>query len=190
MFDNLDYNQYAKMRQRGLERQAQQLQQKQAALQAAQNKPKKSTLEEALGGLVTGIGERLSDIGNTAKNVGKTAFGWFNELVSGGQTDNTMKDDSKRRNDIAKKYGFNSYSEAINSDKVGDDFWNEIKGSNAQTKKTLDTQINDYRNSASGKLADSGKQRWPRNSASLTNSSQSRELIVTILTRLRTTTRA
>jgi len=154
MFDNLDYNQYAKMRQRGLERQAQQLQQKQAALQAAQNKPKKSTLEEALGGLVTGIGERLSDIGNTAKNVGKTAFGWFNELVSGGQTDNTMKDDSKRRNDIAKKYGFNSYSEAINSNKVGDDFWNEIKGSNAQTKKTLDTQINDYRNSASGKLAD------------------------------------
>ena len=154
MFDNLDYNQYAKMRQRGLERQAQQLQQKQAALQAAQNKPKKSTLEEALGGLVTGIGERLNDIGNTAKNVGKTAFGWFNELVSGGQTDNTMKDDSKRRNDIAKKYGFNSYTEAINSDKVGDDFWNEIKGSNAQTKKTLDTQINDYRNSASGKLAD------------------------------------
>ena len=154
MFDNLDYNQYAKMRQRGLERQAQQLQQKQAALQAAQNQPKKSTLEQALGGLVTGIGERLNDIGNTAKNVGKTAFGWFNELVSGGQADNTMKDDSKRRNDIAKKYGFNSYSEAINSNKVGDDFWNEIKGSNAQTKKTLDTQINDYRNSASGKLAD------------------------------------
>ena len=154
MFDNLDYNQYAKMRQKGLERQAQQLQQKQAALQAAQNQPKKSTLEQALGGLVTGIGERLNDIGNTAKNVGKTAFGWFNELISGGQTDNTMKDDSKRRNDIAKKYGFNSYTEAINSDKVGDDFWNEIKGSNAQTKKTLDTQINDYRNSASGKLAD------------------------------------
>ena len=132
----------------------QNLQQKQAGLDAAQNQPKKSTLEEALGGLVTGIGERLSDIGNTAKNVGKTAFGWFNELISGGQTDNTMKDDSKRRNDIAKKYGFNSYTEAINSNKVGDDFWNEIKGSNAQTKKTLDTQINDYRNSASGKLAD------------------------------------
>ena len=150
-----DWRRFAQQQANRQRQQAMQnLQQKQAGLQAAQDQPKKSTLEQALGGLVTGISERLSDIGNTAKNVGKTAFGWFNELVSGGQTDNTMKDDSKRRNDIAKKYGFNSYTEAINSDKVGDDFWNEIKGSNAQTKKTLDTQINDYRNSASGKLAD------------------------------------
>ena len=105
MFDNLDYNQYAKMRQRGLERQAQQLQQKQAALQAAQNQPKKSTLEQALGGLVTGVGERLSDIWNTAKNVVKTGAGLINQIGANAGVDNTMEDDSKRRNDIAKKYG-------------------------------------------------------------------------------------
>ena len=149
MFDNLDYNQYAKMRQKGLERQAQQLQQKQAALQAAQNKPKKSTLEEALGGLVTGIGERLSDIWNTAKNVVKTGAGLINQIGANDSVDNTMKDDSKRRNDIAKKYGFNSYTEAINSDKVGDDFWNEIKGSNKQTQDTLKTKTDSYRNNLS-----------------------------------------
>lgn len=149
MFDNLDYNQYAKMRQRGLERQAQQLQQKQAALQAAQNKPKKSTLEEALGGLVTGVGERLSDIWNTAKNVVKTGAGLINQIGANDSVDNTMKDDSKRRNDIAKKYGFNSYTEAINSNKVGDDFWNEIKGSNKQTQDTLKAKTDSYRNSLS-----------------------------------------
>lgn len=149
MFDNLDYNQYAKMRQKGLERQAQQLQQKQAALQAAQNKPKKSTLEEALGGLVTGVGERLSDIWNTAKNVVKTGAGLINQIGANDSVDNTMKDDSKRRNDIAKKYGFNSYTEAINSNKVGDDFWNEIKGSNKQTQDTLKAKTDSYRNNLS-----------------------------------------
>ena len=127
----------------------QNLQQKQAGLNAAQNQPKKSTLEEALGGLVTGVGERLSDIWNTAKNVVKTGAGLINQIGAKDSVDNTMKDDSKRRNDIAKKYGFNSYTEAINSNKVGDDFWNEIKGSNAQTKDTLKAKTDSYRNDLS-----------------------------------------
>ena len=125
---------------------AQNLQQKQAGLDAAKNQKTKTTLESALSGLVNGLKERGSDILNTVKNIEKTKYGWLNQIGANKSIENAQKDDSARRNEIAKKYGFNSYSEAINSDKVGDDFWNEIKANNEQTKQNLKAKTDAYRN--------------------------------------------
>ena len=51
---------------------AQNLQQKQAGLDAAKNQKTKTTLESALSGLFNGLKERGSDILNTVKNIEKT----------------------------------------------------------------------------------------------------------------------
>ena len=154
LFTEISMDDYAKINARNqrnaAEKAAQRLQQKQAGLESAQNKKTKTSLESALSGLVSGIGERIGDIGSTLNNIGKTAVGGINQLFGGANKaieDTTIKD-SERRNEIAKKYGFNSYSEAINSNKVGDDFWNEIKGSNEQTKKEQKKVTDSYRNTA------------------------------------------
>lgn len=143
LFTEISMDDYAKINARNqrnaAEKAAQRLQQKQAGLEAAQNKKTKTSLESALSGLVSGIGERIGDIGSTLNNIGKTVVGGINNSIQNLGLKQTQKDDSVRRNKIAKKYGFNSYSEAINSDKVGDDFWNEIKQSNAKTKENLET---------------------------------------------------
>ena len=143
LFTEISMDDYAKINARNqrnaAEKAAQRLQQKQAGLEAAQNKKTKTSLESALSGLVSGIGERIGDIGSTLNNIGKTVVGGINNSIHNLGLKQTQKDDSARRNEIAKKYGFNSYSEAINSDKVGDDFWNEIKQSNAKTKENLET---------------------------------------------------
>lgn len=147
--ENNDWQRFARER---LQNSANNLQQKQAGLTAAQNKKTKTSLESALSGLVTGIGERIGDIGNTLNNMGKTVVGGINQIGQNKAIENTTKKDSERRNEIAKKYGFNSYSEAANSGKVGDDFWNEIKGSNEQTKKEQKEVTDKYRNT--GKYGD------------------------------------
>ena len=143
LFTEISMDDYAKINARNqrnaAEKAAQRLQQKQAGLEAAQNKKTKTSLESALSGLVSGIGERIGDIGSTLNNIGKTVVGGINNSIHNLGLKQTQKDDSARRNEIAKKYGFNSYSEAINSDNVGDDFWNEIKQSNAKTKENLET---------------------------------------------------
>ena len=156
LFTEISMDDYAKINARNqrnaAEKAAKQLQQKQAGLQAAQNKKTKTSLESALSGLVSGIGERIGDIGSTLNNIGKTVVGGINQIGKNKAIENTTKQDSERRNEIAKKYGFNSYSEAANSDKVGDDFWNEIKGSNEQTKKEQKKVTDNYRET--GKYGD------------------------------------
>ena len=133
--ENNDWQRFARQK---LQNSAQNLQQKQAGLEAAQNQKQKTTLESALSGLVGGLKERGSDIFNTAKNMAKTVVGGINQIGANKAIENAQKDDSARRNEIAKKYGFNSYSEAINSGKVGDDFWNEIKSNNEKTKEKIE----------------------------------------------------
>lgn len=149
LFTEISMDDYAKINARNqrnaAEKAAQRLQQKQAGLQAAQNKKTKTSLESALSGLVSGIGERIGDIGSTLNNIGKTVVGGINQIGKNKAIEDTTKKDSERRNEIAKKYGFNSYSEAANSDKVGEDFWNEIKGSNEQTKKEQKKVTDNYR---------------------------------------------
>ena len=156
LFTEISMDDYAKINARNqrnaAEKAAQRLQQKQAGLQAAQNKKTKTSLESALSGLVSGIGERIGDIGSTLNNIGKTVVGGINQIGKNKAIENTTKQDSERRNAIAKKYGFNSYSEAASSDKVGEDFWNEIKGSNEQTKKEQKKVTDNYRET--GKYGD------------------------------------
>lgn len=156
LFTEISMDDYAKINARNqrnaAEKAARQLQQKQAGLEAAQNKKTKTSLESALSGLVSGIGERIGDIGSTLNNIGKTVVGGINQIGKNKAIENTTKQDSERRNAIAKKYGFNSYSEAANSDKVGEDFWNEIKGSNEQTKKEQKKVTDNYRET--GKYGD------------------------------------
>lgn len=148
LFTEISMDDYAKINARNqrnaAEKAAQRLQQKQAGLEAAQNKKTKTSLESALSGLVSGIGERIGDIGSTLNNIGKTVVGGINQIGKNKAIENTTKQDSERRNAIAKKYGFNSYSEAANSDKVGEDFWNEIKSSNKQTKKEQKKVTDNY----------------------------------------------
>lgn len=141
--DSDDWQRFAREQ---MQNSAQNLQQKQAGLDAAKNQKTKTTLESALSGLFNGLKERGSDILNTVKNIEKTKYGWLNQIGANKSIENAQKDDSARRNEIAKKYGFNSYSEAINSDKVGDDFWNEIKANNEQTKQNLKAKTDAYRN--------------------------------------------
>lgn len=109
---------------------------REAALNAA-NQKKKGGLVDTLVGVATGIKDKAVDLGATAANIGRTVVGGINQLTANKEIENAQKDDSKRRNEIAKKYGFNSYSEAINSGKVGDDFWNEVKQNNEKTKTKL-----------------------------------------------------
>ena len=133
--ENNDWQRFARQR---LQNSAQNLQQKQAGLEAAQNQKQKTTLESALSGLVGGLKERGSDIINTAKNMAKTVVGGINQIGADKAIDKAQKDDSQRRNEIAKKYGFNSYSEAANSGNASQDFWNEIKNNNKQTKEKIE----------------------------------------------------
>ena len=142
--ENNDWQKFAREQMRNS---AQNLQQKQAGLDAAKNQKTQTSLVSALSGLVNGIKERGSDILNTVKNIEKTKYGWLDEIIANNDLKNAQKDDSARRNEIAKKYGFNSYSEAINSDRAGDNFWNEIKASNEQTKSRLKKNTDAYRNS-------------------------------------------
>ena len=139
LYKETSYDDWARRQRQSLQNSAQNLQQKQAGLQAAQNQKQKTTLESALSGLIGGLKERGSDILNTANNIGKTVVGAVGDTAQKIGLKSAQKDDSKRRNEIAKKYGFNSYSEAANSGNASQEFWNEIKGTNKQTQQKLES---------------------------------------------------
>ena len=132
-----DYNKMMARYQRGeAEKAAQNLASKQSALNAAQKKSQ-GGLVDTLVGLATGIKDKVVDAGATLNNMGKTVVGGIDEIFANKANKDTMSDDSKRRNDIAKKYGYNSYSDAANDDNASQDFWNEIKESNKTTQNKL-----------------------------------------------------
>jgi hypothetical protein len=107
LYKETSYDDWARRQRQSLQNSAQNLQQKQAGLQAAQNQKQKTTLESALSGLIGGLKERGSDILNTANNIGKTVVGAVGDTAQKIGLKSAQKDDSKRRNEIAKKYGYN-----------------------------------------------------------------------------------
>lgn len=141
-----DYNKLvARNQQRQSQAAAQNLANRQAALQAAQGK-KQGSLVDTLIGLATGLKDKAVDAVDTAKTIGKTVVGGINQLTGNYDVAKAQKDDSTRRNEIAKQFGYNSYSDAINSGTAGDDFWNAIKENNKTTQKQLKDDAKIYRN--------------------------------------------
>lgn len=85
--------------------------------------------------LIGGIGEKINDVGNTIGNVGRTLFGIDTDLLANDQrnaADNKARD---ARNEIAKKYGYSSYADAMNDD----NFWSKAGD---ELKDINDTQKN------------------------------------------------
>lgn len=116
--------------------------QAQANLSQAQSRP--------MGGLesvLAGIGEKFNDWGSTIGNIGRTVIGGVSEPFRKAETDRIISDDSARRNEIAKKYGYNSYSEAMNDDNASQDFWNEIRNASESTQQRLANKVESDRNS-------------------------------------------
>ena len=140
LFENMSMDDYNKLQARYQQKQAQNTAQnlanRQAALNAAQKKSQ-GGLVDTLVGLATGIKDKVVDAGATLNNMGKTVVGGIDEIFANKANKDAMADDSKRRNDIAKKYGYNSYSDALNDDNASQDFWNEIKESNKTTQNKL-----------------------------------------------------
>lgn len=141
-----DYSQIANRRKAYLQQQAaaEQLRIKQEQANAIKNQP------TGLAAVLNGIGEKIGDFGSTLNNIGKTIFGGFSQGQSEAKTKQIRADDSARRNEIAKKYGYNSYSDAMNDENASQDFWNEIKSSNQKTKDELaqkrESENNSYGN--------------------------------------------
>ena len=149
LYNNLSMDDYNRMAARAkrdaAEKAAQNLANRQAAVQAANKKT--GGLVDTLVGIGTGIKDKVVDAGATLANIGKTAVGGIDELFANNATKSTMSDDSKRRNEIAQKYGYASYSDAAKDDNASQDFWNEIKSSNKKTQDTLKSDRKTYENS-------------------------------------------
>lgn len=116
--------------------------QAQSSMEAAQSKAV-NPLESVLSGLVSGA-QGLWNAGAGAVNA---LTGGIQSAAHSQNTKNTMADASNRRNEIAKKYGYASYSDAMNDDNASQDFWNEIKGVNSDTMGKLNKSKEEYVNS-------------------------------------------
>ena len=108
------------------------------------------------------LGQTLGEIGKSitsgAKGLWDSVAGGVNEIGAGIQNTiwgnnirNTMKDNSAKRNEIAKKYGYASYADASNDENASQDFWNEIKDISQKTSDTLNKLKDENVNSATYK---------------------------------------
>ena len=102
--------------------------------------------------LIGGIGQKVGDFGKTAVNIGQTIAGKLSQEGNAQAIKDISAQDSQRRNDIAKKYGYNSYGDAMNAgDNAPADMWKELQSSNEQTKQTQSAN-NQARNAQFGNV--------------------------------------
>lgn len=136
------------MQRRELERQQREAQSRYETAQA--NTPQKNDdggLVGALKGAWEGITSGAQGLWNAIAGVGNAVAGGAQTQIHRQDTKNTMADASNKRNEIAKKYGYDSYAQAMNDDNAGEDFWKEIREANNQTKEKLTKSKEDYVNS-------------------------------------------
>lgn len=104
-------------------------------------------LESVLSGITSGA----QSLWNAVAGVGNEVVGGIQNVNHSRDTGNTMSNDSARRNEIAKKYGYASYSDAANDDNASQDFWNEIKNTTEETANKLKQSKDAYVNSSAYK---------------------------------------
>ena len=119
----------------------------QANLQQAQSYNSGGGLGDVLSNAWNGITSGATGLWNAGAGVANSLFGGAQTELHRQETKNTMADASKQRNEIAKKYGYNSYSEAMNDKNIGQDFWDEIKAANNGTMDKLNQSKDSYVNS-------------------------------------------
>ena len=122
--------------------------QNQNAFNAAQNTVSGGGLEDILKNAWSGLTSGAQGLWNAGAGAVNALTGGIQTAIHGQEIKNTMANDSARRNEIAKKYGFNSYSEAANSGKADQNFWDEIRGVTNGTMDKLNESKENYTNSA------------------------------------------
>lgn len=96
---------------------------------------------------VSGIGEKINDVGSTLNNIGKTIVGGITENSKRKETKNIMDDSKAKYNEIAKKYGYASYADASNDENASQAFWDEIGKVASDTTKKLEDKSEREKNS-------------------------------------------
>ena len=119
----------------------------QEAYSAAQNNTSGGGLADVLKNAWNGITSGATSLWNAGAGAVNAALGGMQTAAHRQHTKNIMADASNKRNEIARKYGYNSYSEAMNDDNASQAFWDEIREANSGTADKLNKSKENYVNS-------------------------------------------
>lgn len=119
----------------------------QEAYSAAQNNTSGGGLADVLKSAWNGITSGATSLWNAGAGAVNAALGGMQTAAHRQHTKNLVADASNKRNEIARKYGYNSYSEAMNDDNASQAFWDEIREANSGTADKLNKSKENYVNS-------------------------------------------
>lgn len=105
-------------------------------------------LGEVLGNIGKGITSGAKSLWNAIAGAVNVAGGAIKEADTNKKRENIMTEASDARNAIAKKYGYNSYGDAMNDENASEDYLNEIRETNAKTSEKIKSLSENYKNSA------------------------------------------
>ena len=115
----------------------------------AQNKASSGGgLGEVLGNIGKGITSGAKSLWNAIAGAVNVTGGALKEADTNKQRENIMSEASDMRNAIAKKYGYNSYGDAMNDENASEDYLSEIREANAKTSEKIKSLSENYKNSA------------------------------------------
>lgn len=114
---------------------------------AAQSNSSGGGLADVLKNAWNGITSGATSLWNAGAGAVNAALGGMQTAAHRQHTKNIVADASNKRNEIARKYGYNSYSEAMNDDNASQAFWDEIRESNSGTADKLNKSKENYVNS-------------------------------------------